>query len=193
MQRATSIFYGLSGFALLMALFVMQPSRVSEVTALQHEMSTQFSVALQQTFGDQSYFSDVWDVVDGVTAFYDQSTDATVALLTQPESDQDIIYVFKTVYLTFADAVSGQHGEVAGVQTISPDNFMKEPAIYNILPSNETPNVAGISVFNTDNQPVNTEKPWVTIQDNFTGQKYCLAIYNGEVNKYLGACKYDYH
>jgi len=42
--------------------------------------------------------------------------------------------------------------------------------------------------------PVNdSDRPWVTLKDNLTGQKYCVAIYNNEVNKYLGECKYDYY
>ncbi len=43
-------------------------------------------------------------------------------------------------------------------------------------------------------QPVNDmSRPWVTLQDNMTGQTYCVAIYNNEVNKYLGECKRDYY
>jgi len=43
-------------------------------------------------------------------------------------------------------------------------------------------------------QPVNdAARPWVTLQDNMTGQTYCVAIYNNEVNKYLGECKRDYY
>jgi len=52
--------------------------------------------------------------------------------------------------------------------------------------------VAGASLSEKE-QPVNNQaQPWVTMQDNMTGQLYCLAIYDGEVNKYLGPCKYDY-
>ncbi|HEV8601698.1 MAG TPA: hypothetical protein VGQ87_03855 [Patescibacteria group bacterium] len=52
--------------------------------------------------------------------------------------------------------------------------------------------VAGTWLFEKE-QPVNSQaQPWVTVQDNMTGQLFCLAIYDGEVNKYSGPCRYDY-
>jgi hypothetical protein len=200
-QKANAIFYGLSGFLLMTALFVIQPSQVSEVSLLQNEMVQDFSTALHQTIGDQPFFSDVGTVIDGVAAFYDESASATIALFEPQDRDQDIVYVYKTVFNIFAEVFTTPHGEVAGVETvnISLDKFMTEPAILNIIPgdhvtrNNEhvTEEIAGMSTqYST---PVNTDQPWVTLRDNFTGQTYCIALYNGEVNKYLGPCKYDYH
>jgi hypothetical protein len=52
--------------------------------------------------------------------------------------------------------------------------------------------VAGKSV--VIDQPANSATtPWVTLKDNVTGQQYCVSIYNNEVNRYSGPCKYDYY
>ncbi len=56
--------------------------------------------------------------------------------------------------------------------------------------SDSPPAVAGVSI--AAEEPVNSSQPWVTLKDNLTGQLYCVAIYNNEVNKYLGECQRDY-
>lgn len=191
--KAQQLFYGLSIFLLFAALFAMQSSRVPEVAALQSQIQHQFSVAWQQTIGDQPYFDDFGLIYDGVAAFYNQSSSAAISLIRQPESDAALAYVFKTTYQDFVLAIRGAQlsQKLAQVEpsVLPPEKFMSEQAIMNIVPGGQ---VAGASV--QSGNPVNsTNQPWVTIQDNFTGQLYCLAVYNGDVNKYLGACKNEYH
>jgi hypothetical protein len=193
MQRATSIFYGLSIFVLMTAFFAMQPSKIPEVASLQTQIKQQFSTAWQQTIGDQPYFGGLADVYDGINVFYDESSKVLASLILQQDSDQAIIYVFSHSYGDFA-AIFQNKGHVAGSEIVLPDpqHFMVEPAIYNLVPEKQNPEqVLGANI---DSEPVNGINQWVTLRDNFTGQLYCLAVYNGEVNKYLGACKNNnYH
>jgi hypothetical protein len=142
-------------------------------------------------------------VFDTVASFYDQSASATIALLSQPETDQDIIFVYSQVYQTFAKAFNPNYGNPSAIAyTEMPlpseiPNFMSEEPLYNLVPYREvvktlqtTPVVAGTAV--SVEVPVNSEElPWVTMSDNSTGQLYCVAIYNGTVNQYLGPCQRD--
>ena len=176
------------------AVFVLQPNRSPQVSALQDSMKQQFSIAWQETIGDQPWFEDVSFVYDSVSDFYSQATDATIALIgPQGNSDQDIYFVYRTVYHDFAQIIGGHITTLAQAEPAMPpmSKFMTEPAITNIIPV-ISGDVSGASMDAVE--PVNKVNSWVTIQDNFTGQMYCLAIYNGEVNKYLGICKSDsYH
>lgn len=202
-SRVQTIFWGLSIFLLSAGLFLLQPSKIPETTVLQDQIQHQFIVAWQQTIGDQPYFDDFGLIYDGVTAFYSQSASATISLIRQPESDAALAYIFKTTYQDFVVAIKGaqlsQKLAQTDPQVLPPGKFMTEQAIYNIVPEQKQEariknqgQVAGVSV--QSGNPVNSvTQPWVTIQDNFTGQIYCLAVYNGDVNKYLGPCKYDYH
>lgn len=192
-SRVETIFWGLGIFLLSAGLFLLQPSKIPETTALQDQVQHQFIMAWQQTIGDQPYFDDLSIIYDGVSSFYNQAAIYAVSLIRQPESDAALAYVFKTTYQNFAvafDKIKIGH-KLADVQlpAVPANKFMTEQAIMNIVPGGQ---VAGASV--QSGNPVNSvAQPWVTIQDNFTGQLYCLAVYNGDVNKYLGPCKYDYH
>jgi hypothetical protein len=197
-RSALSIYYGLAIFVVGAVVFVMHPSNVPEMTNWQNGIKHEFATAFKQTMGDQPWFSDFELVYDSVNNFYTQSSDATIALLAQPDTDSDIAYIFKEVYLSFAHAIKPPANTLAYKDLPlppMPPNFMTEEPLYNIVPYRtvvktiDDGQVAGTS---TDNSPVNTKQPWVTIQDNLTGQLYCLAVYNGTVNKYLGPCKYDY-
>jgi len=204
-QKALSIYYALAIFVLGTALFVFYPSN-PETTAWQDGVKHQFSIAWKQTIGDQPVFSSVAYVYDGVSEFYTQSADVMMTMIDHPQSDADIYYVFHEVYVDFASIFQAQpHGNVAGVSTAlntatlpQPEDFMTQPAIYNLVPASEPvttsvqPAISGSSM--VTGQPVNsTDNPWITVQDNATGQLYCLAVYDGTVNKYLGACKNDYY
>lgn len=193
--KALAIFYALSIFVLGTALFVLQPSQKPEVAELQGVIKQQISIAWQQTWGDRPFLAEVGDVYDGIAEFYNQSSNATVALLAAPDSDRDIAFVLQAVYSDFADVFRDSPSSVAEApQPILPEKFMTESPIYNIVPSTTTAAVTAVgSVSGAVAEPVNAPNSWVTIQDNFTGQLYCLAVYNGEVNKYLGACRNDYH
>lgn len=198
---AEKIFYSLSIFLLGTGLFLLKPTPVAETSTLQAQFQHEFSIAWQETIGDQPVFDELALIYEGISDFYSQAADSAVALIQQPEADRDIIYVYKTTYQIFAQAVSQiKEARVAEAEpVIEPEKFMTEAAVANIIPENskqEAVNskqgeVAGVSIEITE--PANNQLPWVTLRDNFTGQLYCLAVYNGEVNKYLGACKLDYH
>ena len=196
--KAQKLFYILAGFLLLTGFFVLKPNSSVEITSLQNEIKHEFTVAWIQTIGDQPYFDDLYVVVDGVFNFYDSAAIETIALLDPKGADDDMIQVFAQVYHEFKLALI-HHPNVAANQPEQPPidlaHFMKEPALSNIVPEPEdlVVKMAG-SVSGTllDEEAVNQDRPWVTIRDNFTGQLYCMAVYNGEVNKYLGPCKYDY-
>ncbi|MBX4186859.1 MAG: hypothetical protein KW802_01185 [Candidatus Doudnabacteria bacterium] len=200
-QTAQSIYYSLAIFVLAAAFFVMQPSNNQELVAWQSDIVQQLTVASKQTMGDRPWFSDLADVYDGINNFYDEAANATIALFSQPETDEDIIYVFNNVYTSFLQSFreGAMTPKVAGlsisqVQTM-PQDFMKEEPLYNIIPYRDvvrTVNDASNTLTSDPINPVNSPaQPWVTVQDNTTGQLYCLAVYNDTVNKYLGACRDD--
>ena len=205
-QKASTVFYILSGFVLFAGLFELQPSRIPEVAEMQAQTKQQFSIAWQQTIGDQPYFLDLGEVLDGVFAFYNQSAGQMFALLSPRESDQDMVRVFAQTYGIFAQSLhlKGSKTVASTVSAFSDDkfvppaDFMAEEPLHNIVPEdmNHVSRIiyqGVVSGTETDLTPGNAINSWITVQDNYTGQPYCLAIYNGEVNKYLGPCKNDYH
>ncbi len=207
-QKAESIYYGLATFVLGTALFVMQPSNLPDVAAWQQTVKQQIGTAIVQTFGDGPWFQEVGFIYDSTSAFYQKAASVTITMFDDPEANEDIAFVYTQVYKIFANALntSTNHGFAYNdvqLPAIGPD-FMTQEPIYNIVPYKEVVttiddkltalgSVAGESV--SIDKPVNSiSMPWVTIRDNSTGQLYCLAVYNGTVNQYLGPCKYDgYH
>jgi hypothetical protein len=180
----------------MMAFFLLSPSKNKDVAALQSEMGREFSVAWQQTIGDQPYFEEFAVIFDGVRDFYEESATAMVALIEDKEMDRDLAFVFKTAYQDFGQIITGQRGwqptHVAEAKQAPSMGLITPTAWVNLPPAtiSESGFVAGAVL---DNSPVNIEKPWVTLKDNLTGQLYCVAFYNGELNKYLGPCANDYH
>ncbi|OGE88064.1 MAG: hypothetical protein A3J07_01700 [Candidatus Doudnabacteria bacterium RIFCSPLOWO2_02_FULL_49_13] len=188
-QAAEKLFYGLAGFILLTALFVLQPTNRTELAALQDEMTGRLSVAWQQTMGDGPYFDNLILVFDSINEFYGQAGNASLALLEHGVGDRDLAVIGRNFYHELAFSLShlADSGQILAAIP-SGIEFMSEPPIYNIVPvAANSGAVAGALV-----EPVNGDLPWVTMRDNLTGQLYCIAIYNSEVNKYLGPCKYDY-
>lgn len=196
--RLATIYYGIGSFVLFTAFFVMQPSNVPEVASLQENIQHNFTIAFWQTVGDQPMFDDVLLVYESVSQFYAMSADSVIAMMQQPEVDQDLAYIYGSVFnqlmAIFENPSPPASPVVAGIQTEAhlAESFMSEPAVYNIIPTQASASPGAVSGIR-QTEPVNLDVPWVTIKDNFTGQLYCLAVYNGEVNKYMGPCKYDYH
>ncbi|HTL39586.1 MAG TPA: hypothetical protein VL306_02130 [Methylomirabilota bacterium] len=184
-----------------MGLFIFFPNSSANVLSFQHQAQTSLSIAWQQTIGDQPYFAEVGDVIDGVASFYDQATNATIAMLSMPEADQDLAAVFSKTYQLLAHSLDKPNTAVAlNENMVNPADFMTQEPVFNIILDktqnvSAKPEVSGeeITVFHNSSEVVNLENPWFTAMDAMTGQKYCMAIYNGEVNKYLGECKNDYH
>lgn len=191
---------------MLAAFFVIHPSNLTEVSSLQTEMKDRFAIALEQSLGDASFFEPFEQTISGIQSFFNESTNTAIALISQPDTDADLAFVFSKAY----SDVSAAFGVKTGIFEVSkvsldipfhrPANFMSEDPLFNILPANPAKNQVAKSLvqpivagnFMMNFQPANKEGQWVTLQDNFTDQIYCVAIYNGEVNKYLGPCKYDY-
>lgn len=171
----------------------MKPSGVEEVGMLQDEMQTQFAIAFQQTMGDQPYFSEALLVIEGVSDFYNQAAVSSIALFEDKQADAELAYVFGATYNKLVSVVSSyvKSGSIVNIAQKEP---LPAPPVADLVVTEPVRDYYGaVSGALLDVSPVNLEKPWVNIQDNFTGQLYCLAIYNGEVNKYLGSCKDNYH
>jgi hypothetical protein len=203
-HKALSIYYGLAIFVIGAGFFVMQPTNSPEMVMWQSDIKHQVFTAWKQTIGDEPWFEDVALVYNGVTNFYEAASDETIAVLDQPELNEDLVFVFAKVYSAFADAFEGEGNSDSIAYSDLPlpavtQNFMSEEPIYNIVPyrtvvttvdeGNEG-RVAGTMV--DVSIPANSISPWITVQDNYTGQLYCLAIYNATINKYLGPCKNEY-
>lgn len=197
--KTQNLFYSLSIFLLFTALFLLQQNKIDEVTVLQDQIKQQFSVAWEQTLGDQSYFTPFEMVLEAVDDFYAQATASAIVLLNPRNADDDMIYVFGHVYNNFAAVFTPPKPKIAGEiidrTTIVPANFMTTKPIYNIVPEDYiTRNIYHVTsavsgeILETKNTQI-----WATMQDGVTGQIYCVAIFNGETNKYLGECKRDYY
>lgn len=201
--RLNNLYYTLSIFVLGTALFVMHPEENPTVAQWQDNIKEQLSVSFQQLWGDEPFFSEVAFIYNGVNEFYNQSSSALVAMIGNETLDSDIVMVFGEVYNSFSYMFDPNAAYLANKTQGSPDpelsinlaEFMTEEPIYDLATIHtaqaESGSVAGWSAPSTT--PVNLDNPWFTVVDGFTGQVYCMAIYNGEVNKYLGECKYDYY
>lgn len=204
-RRAEQIFYA-SAIALLMAvLFVVRPAGSNETAGLQGRIGEDVSVAFTQLVGDEPLLLGVSSLWDGVFGFFDQSSDYLLTLLKPTSSEyvlaaqlEEFSYAFSQVSLALAVPSSPP-----GIETSFPDEMAMIPEIieepiYNIVPEGyrETaeviaePEVAGAAIFK---RTPTGSKSWMTIEDAITRQQYCLAIYNGEVNKYLGECHYEFN
>lgn len=198
--KAKQLFYATSSLVITIGLFLVLPFGFGQVGEFKADVNNQFTTALQQTMGDQPFIVDdlglVWSSINN---FYDQSADATLALLEPGSSEDDLVRVVRNVYTTFTTIASefeqARIERVAGEEVINQitnnryqnlENFMAGEPLYNIVPDGA---IAGEYI--VAGEPLNTDNPWVTMQDNITGQLYCVAIFNNEVNKYLGPCKYD--
>jgi len=188
--RAESIFYTLASFVIFMAAFILAPTGHTETKLLQNEVKEQFRVAFIQTIGDQPYFEEAKIIFAGVREFYTQSADSAIALFKHEEADRDIALVFKGMYQETTKLIV-RYLPKTKILASQPETSGTVSGV-NILPYVVNP--AGLRVDQATVPPVaNFHTPWVTIQDNITGQLFCLAIYNGEVNKYLGECVDGYY
>jgi len=188
--RAESIFYALASFVIFTAAFVLAPSAHEETRILQTEVREQFRVAFIQTMGDQPYFEEAEIIFDGIRDFYIQSADSAIALFKHEEADRDLAYIFKGMVLELARVATMYLPEPQTLASVAESNQELPEAV--ILPRVVAPAgmVSGEVLLPS---VANTYQAWVTIQDNMTGQLFCVAIYNGEVNKYLGECVDEYY
>ncbi len=188
-QKATQVFYGLSMFVLATALFIMQPNNAVEVTTLRSEVLTSLHIAWQQTWGDAPVTTSIVELYEGTESFYAQASDSLIGLTSYPEGDAAIAQVFGQVYGDFAKGLVALSLTVNGSEVaVASDEFMTQPPIENIIPS-----IVPVASINIGSVSGTITGPWFTATDGLTGQKYCVALFNGEFNKYIGECKNEYH
>ncbi len=215
-RKAQKLFYGLAIFALLSALFVMQEGGPVEIRNLKSEIREQIRLGFWQALGDQPLFESFEIVWRGVEGFYNQSADEMLALIEPTPAEDDMNEVIAKAWKTmtidynYDRSAKDDRGKIAGL--LIEGKFMQEEPLANIVPegnskseiprlpdgqgnleqiSNFQFQVSNPSVLGESVEPADGPNGWVTIQDNYTGKLYCLAIYNGEVNKYMGPCKRD--
>jgi hypothetical protein len=217
-QWQEKLFYGLTAVVLGGALFAMGNSSNPEVASFQHNVQHQFTFAAAQVFGDQPVLDNVDLVIASIDQFYARATNVTLALLTPPASEDALNYVAATVYTDFALAthiqkpqvaaiplpeILGAHTEVAAAEIIIPPNFMQEQPIYNIIPGHtiaaplptlrHLDNLISGEMLYSLPAVNDSTGPWSNMRDSNTGQVYCIAIFNGTPNQYIGPCKHDFH
>ncbi len=219
-KRIEQFFYVASAFVLLGTMFIIKQPANQEVAAFRDDVIGQFTIAFKQVVHTNSSLESVQLVWNGVNDFYGHSADQMIALLDVGEMSPDVqqgvdniafaatnIFNIKNELLPTTQVASIIQSTTSSVGYIGPtlkdvvsagvENVMQKiesvqltPKVEVEVPQKATGQVAGVSTH--DEQPVNSpQKPWVTLVDNITGQKYCVAIYNEEVNKYLGECQYD--
>ncbi len=210
------IFYSLSTLVLGAALFVLSPQQSQIVSDFQNQAKQQFAIAAVQVFGDQPVLDTPIAVIQSINEFYDQSATAMLSLL-EPSQGQDeqMVYVATAVYNDFRlalnpnrnMAVTQSRPEVLGTETkqsdaeiVIPKDFMQGEPLHNIVPDGYKPPVSVApdesqiiaAVQTTEYAQSPADSTWVSMKDGTTGQVYCVAIFNSEVNRYLGPCKNDY-
>ncbi|MGE5392615.1 MAG: hypothetical protein ACM3NH_02630 [Candidatus Saccharibacteria bacterium] len=208
-RRAEQIFYASAIAILMAALFVIHPGRSMAVADLQDRMFSDAGLAVVQLIGDEPLFEGVSDLWAGVTGFYGEAADSMLALLAPTESEYRLassvregvgsMREFALAYRT-ASGSSGISNDLP--ETIASNIEPIGEPLYNIVPDKNAgsiawdmpkkspePKVAGVAIV----KPVPAGQSWVTIEDAITRQKDCLAVYNGEVNIYLGECHYEFN
>ncbi|OGE83644.1 MAG: hypothetical protein A3B10_04280 [Candidatus Doudnabacteria bacterium RIFCSPLOWO2_01_FULL_44_21] len=169
-SKAIFLFNAISIFVLAATLFVLQPSKSQEILEFKTIITKQVSIAWQQTWADNPFLQEFGQVFEGVEEFYAQAATTLAGFLQDKESDQAIGYMLQSTYAKFALALTlNSKPLVAGEAVVDPFLALDEAKNQAIM-----------------------KTQWTTITDMITGQDYCLAIFNGEVNKYLGACYAGY-
>jgi len=197
---AEKLFYGFSAVLLGAGIFVIQPAHNQDVSNFQSNIKNQFALAAGEVLDYHPMLDSVEFIVSGVNQFYQEAAISMTAILTPSGSMNGLNFVATSTYQRFASLFNQNLPKVAGISIIArqkeetlviPPNFMQEDPVYNIVPQqslNFAPaNQAAII------PPAIPKETWMNITDTNTGQVYCVAIFNSEVNRYLGPCKNDYH
>lgn len=198
---------------------VFNHSAAKEVVVLKHEIQEHLRVAFWQTVGDEPLFESFEIVWRGIEGFYSRSAEEMLALIEPTPAEDEMNKLFVAMgqslikplaRITNYEIRASEERRIAGL--LEESKFMMEEPLANIVPEgsikyeelsiNENEKkpgeVAGATFpniyylpLNTNLKPVNGPNEWVTIQDNYTGKLFCLAIYNNEINRYAGACRTD--
>jgi hypothetical protein len=191
-----SMFVSLS--ALLMAvLFVLQPTSNPDMEDFQSRVRGQFAQAATELMAGESFtqpFALVWN---SVHSFYSESANEAIALL-EDDTIATLALIFDSEYLL--------DKEIAAAPVIARAPY--EEPLANIIPMSEAESlldpyfnedlvyennsggvVAGESIDISQEEPV--PLVWMTITDSITEFPYCVAVFNGTINSYPGACAND--
>jgi hypothetical protein len=195
-----SMFLSLSAL-LMAALFVLQPTADQDMQKFQSEIRGHFAQAASELVAGESFaepFALVWTSVNN---FYTISADESVALL-EDSTLSDIALMFDADY--FSNMAMIQAPRVARV--------VQEEALLNIVPMSDEASsidpyfnedlayspdgngvVAGDSIDASAEVPMEPAQKvtWITLNDSITNFPYCVAVFNGTVNSYPGACARD--
>lgn len=199
----TQTYYGLSAGLLMLGFFVLAPQQSLQTKVYSSEIKQDLTMAARQVFGDQPFIHpDLALIYAGVENFYNIAAAETIAMFAP--SVQDNLLNLASVSNFFLSFLPQKPEPIQLISQYVQKPVMLEPPVYNLIPphlisafvfmqqSHSSPEaVAGTSFYSYT--PVNKDQQWVTLKDNSTGELFCLAIYNNEINKYQGPCRYDYH
>jgi hypothetical protein len=214
-KKVEQFFYFMSAGFLLLIMFALHPSNVKATSDFQDKVVGEVSIVWNDLMDGYRPWEEVAFIWNGVSTFFDESANQTIALLQPTEMPNEVRYAIDHVAFATAELfdfrapIENAPVNVA-VTTISHPSarevVLSFEELYEEMMQLEEelmfdeqsailetkPQVAGVET--SFSEPVNSkERPWVTLTDNITGQEYCVSIYNSEVNKYLGECKYDYY
>lgn len=181
------------------ALFVLQPTNDADMNKFRAEVGQKFAHAATELMAGESFAEPLTLVWNSVYDFYSASADQAIALL-DDEGIAQLALMFDSEYLADVEVVS---------KPLVMRTLMQEEALLNIIPMDETeslldPNfredlayvgnsqgqVAGESV-DISSEVTSPPVVWMTIQDSITEFPYCIAVFNGTINSYPGACAVD--
>jgi hypothetical protein len=213
--KVEQFFYFSAGIFLFLILFLLQPSPVAETSKLQDQVQKEFTAVFSDLVRQSEPLADLGLIFNGVDQFYFQSSQELMALLEVQDNPVQVEMLidhvaFATAELfDFTGSINNNYPIAITAAPILRSEFNASEIAYfdtsiTVEPSpsvsteptadlvSQPPQVAGSSTHWSE--PVNNAvKPWVTLRDNVTGRDYCVSIYNNEVNKYPGECKYDYY
>ncbi|MBI2356378.1 MAG: hypothetical protein HYV13_04210 [Candidatus Doudnabacteria bacterium] len=144
-NKARQLFYALSMFLLMNALFVMQDNQISDnryqITEFKQEIRDAFSIAFLQTAGDKPLFEDLEIGLVGIVKFYEEAADEMLALLAPTKYEDGMSEVIASAWQTITinnnDNYDDDRGAVAGL--LWEGEYMTDEPLYNIHPDFNSP------------------------------------------------------
>ncbi len=217
-KQVEQTFYTLSIFVLLGLMFVARPANKTfegvSTAEFKEGIVRQFRVAVDQILVPVHPVSELSLLWQSIDKFYFTSSQEVLVVIPAIEMPDGVQVALDRLAFAVAEGLRGHQSfsvqsvvqnpshDVSGETRVSllnkaldlakslQRNLAIETASRAII-SAPTGSVAGLSI-NSVEAANSRQKPWVTLEDNLTGQKYCVAIYNSTVNKYLGECDADY-
>ena len=203
-----SMFVSLSAL-LLAALFVLQPTSNTEHSVFQDTIKEQFAAAALELIEGESFTEPISLVWSSVNDFYSESADSAIALL-EDQSLSSLALMFDGEYQLAVETLAAPviarapYEEpllnivpMEDVESLLDPNFSEDLAYQQISAQpEEDGQVAGVSIeadmlVASEPEPQQAPVVWLTVRDSITSYPYCVAVFNGTVNSYPGACAKD--